>query len=346
VIEWSLDHDDPAVAVRVVSQLIDYWDPSGRNKEAGAWLERGLELWQPPDNAWAARALIALSATNLQSGGLQPARDAAQRAVALADASGDPALASRARTQLAGTAMMADDFDETAAQADEAHRLAEEIGDHALAAFALNCRAVAAFEHGEPDGAQRLFGEAVVHLRAVGDQRNTAVVISNLGIAAMLNGDFAAAEDAFRSAVELFQETGERGRLPGIQTDLADALVLGGHVESAAEQLATALPNAVQLGDTAVVLAALNAAAAVAAAQRDDRTAAVIRGSVEAGAEAQELPLTGPDGVIEARLLQPAAERLGEGAWSAARAQGRALPLERAVDRALAVVVQAPRVTG
>jgi len=346
VIEWSLDHDDPALAVRVASVLIDYWDPSGRNTEARGWLERGIDRWRPPDDAWAARALIAFSATNLQAGDLQRARDAAEQAVALADASGDPSLRSRARTQLAGTAMLADDFEETAVQADEAHRLAEQIGDHALAAFALNCRAVAAFEHGDPDGAQRLFGEAVVHLRTVGDQRNTAVLISNLGIAAVLNGDFAAAEDAFRSAVELFQETGERGRLPGIQTDLADALVLGGAVDAAAEQLATALPNAVQLGDTPVVLAALNAAAAVAAAQGDDRTAAVIRGSVEAEAEAREVPMTGPDGVIEARLLQPAAERLGEAAWSAARAQGRALPLERAVDRALAVVVQAPRVTG
>ena len=100
VIEWSLDGAIPGAAVRIVSLLRDFWDPSGRNAQARGWLERGLELWAPDDAAGEARARMTLGLAAMHSGDLRR-RAASERALELAEGSADSALRSRALTQLA-----------------------------------------------------------------------------------------------------------------------------------------------------------------------------------------------------------------------------------------------------
>ena len=341
VIEWSLELGDPAAAVRIVSLLLDFWDPTGRNQQARGWLERGMSRWSPGDAAVEARAQLALALTSMHSGNLLAARAAAERALELAEQTGDPALRSQALTHLAGVALHEGNFDQTAALAERSERLARELGDRTLIAFALNCVAIAAVVHGDLERAQPLFEETAEHLRAVGDRRNLALVIANLGNVGMDTGDYAAAEDWFAAAIELSEEIGERGRMPGERADLAAAMLVGGKAEAASQPLAAALVDGAAIGDTATVLASVNMTAGLAAALGDDRTAGMLRGCAEAAADDSGLPWSSTDELVESLLLAPAAERLGESAWNAARMRGRALAMPDAVERALAVVLSA-----
>ena len=325
MIEWSLDGGEPGAAVRIVSLLRDFWDPSGRNAQARGWLERGLELWAPDDAAAEAQARMTLGLAAMHSGDLATARSASGRALELAEGSGDPALRSRALTQLANAALAEGSFDETAELAARAELLARKVGDRTLIAFALNCVAIAAAVHGDLVRAQPLFEETAEHLRAAGDRRNLALVIGNLGSLAIETGDYAAAEEWFATAIELSEQIGERGRMPSERADLAAALLLSGKLDRAADQLLAALADGAEIGDTAAVLAGLSAAAGLAAARGDDRSAGMLRGCAEATADDGGLPWSSSDELIEAQLLAAAAERLGEPGWNAARMRGRAM---------------------
>ena len=192
-----------------------------------------------------------------------------------------------------------------------------------------------AYELGEPDRSQRLFEETVQLLRAAGDRRNLALLIGNLGTVALLNGDFAAAEEGFRSAIDLSREMGERGRLPAEHLDVGIAALLRAALEDAAEQLSIALADANESGDAVTVIYAVNATAGLCAARGDDRSAGVLHGAAEAATAERGIEFTASDALITQQLLEPAAQRVGSAAWDMARAEGRSLTLDAALDRAL-----------
>jgi predicted ATPase len=341
-IEWSLDHDQPEAAVRIVSLLVDYWDATGPYEEVVRWLERGLAAAGDLDAEWDARANLALSLAALHTGDPRTARRTGERAVTSANQTGNATVRSRALHGLAGVAIAEEDFDQGGELAEQALTLADEAGDLVLRAFAQNCLAISAFEHGDPERAQQLFSEVTENLRRAGDRRDSSIVISNLGVAALLNEDFDAAADTFRTAIALSEELSERGRIAGQRIDLAIALSLQASADAATIQLGMALPEASAVGDVRGLLSAVLCSAGVCALRGDDRNAVVLLGSVMAASEDHEYPIGGPDAMMVDHLLSPAAERLGEARSNAALLQGRAVPLRDAAARALELILPAP----
>ena len=335
-VTWSLDNGEPATALRIVATLIDFWDAHGRYREVREWLERGLEALPAGAVELRSRVLLTAGLTALHGGGdLPAARAATAESIELSRRLDDPALTSRGLSQLAGIAMVEGRFEETIELGEQAAALARGIGDEVLTAFALNCVAVGAYELGEPDRSQRLFEETVQLLRAAGDRRNLALLIGNLGTVALLNGDFAAAEEGFRSALDLSREMGERGRLPAEHLDVGIAALLRVALEDAAEQFSIALADANESGDAVTVIYAVNATAGLCAARGDDRSAGVLHGAAEAATAERGMEFTASDALITQHLLEPAAQRVGSAAWDMARAEGRSLALDAALDRAL-----------
>ena len=338
-IEWALDHDQPQVALRIVSLLTDYWDATGPYEEVQRWLERGLADAGDLDPDWDARANIALELAAVQGGALVTARQAAERAVAAAELTDDPRLLSRALHGLASVAVAEEDYDQTGLLAERALTAAQQTDDRTLTAFAQNCLAISAFEHDDPELAQQLFSEAAENLRAAGDRRNTGIVIANLGVAATLNEDYEAAVETFRTAIALSEELGERGRIGGQRIDLAIALALQRSADKAADQLVRALPDVAAVGDVRSLISAVICSACVCAFRGDDHTAGVLIGSAQAAAEDHNYPLGGPDVVMQEQLAAPAADRLGDSAWKAALLRGRSLPLSDAANQSLDILL-------
>ena len=333
---WSLDNGEPATALRIVATLIDFWDAHGRYREVREWLERGLETLPAGEVELRSRVLLTAGLTALHGGGDLPAAKAATaESIKLSRQLDDPALTSRGLSQFAGIAIVEGRFEETIELGEQAAALARGISDDGLTAFALNCVAVGAYELGETDRSQRLFEETVQLLRAAGDRRNLALLIGNLGTVALLNGDFAAAEEGFRSALDLSREMGERGRLPAEHLDVGIAALLRAALEDAAEQLSIALADADESGDAVTMIYAVNATAGLCAARRDDRSAGVLHGAAEAATAERGIEFTASDELIAQQLLEPAAQRVGSAAWDMARAEGRSLTLDAALNRAL-----------
>src|SRR4051794_20026117 len=333
---WSLHNGEPAIALRIVTTLVDFWDAHGRYREVREWLERGLEALPVGELNLRSRGLLTAGMAALHGGGdLPSAKVAAAESIELSRQLSDPALTSRGLSQLAGIAMVEGRFEETIELGEQAAELARGIGDDVLAAFALNCIAVGAYELGETDRSQRLFEETVLLLRAAGDRRNLALLIGNLGTVALLNGDFAAAEEGFRSALDLSREMGERGRLPAEHLDVGIAALLRGRLGAAARQISIARADANETGDAVTVIYAVNATAGLCAARGDDRSCGVLHGAAEAATAERGIEFTASDALIAQHLLEPAAQRVGPAAWDMARAEGRSLALDLALDRAL-----------
>lgn len=83
------------------------------------------------------------------------------------------------------------------------------------------------------------------------------------------------------------------------------------------------------------VIYAVNATAGLCAARGDDRSAGVLHGAAEAATAERGIEFTASDALITQQLLEPAAQRVGSAVWDMARAEGRSLALDAALDRAL-----------
>jgi tetratricopeptide (TPR) repeat protein len=250
----------------------------------------------------------------------------------LARRSGETRITSRALSQLAGIAMLEGAFEQTAELAEAGAAVAADAGDDAMRAFALNILAIARYELGDTTAAEELFAETAELLRAAGDLRDLAILQGNLGGAALLSGEYARARGLFESALALSGELGDRGRLPSHHQGMGIAALLEGSLDEAASHLSIALVDGRQVGDMPTVISALTSVAGLMAARGRDRSAGILRGAAERAMRSQGLTLSGPDVLVDERLLDPLS---GTDAWPAAHAEGALMPLDKAIDVAV-----------
>jgi len=150
---WSLDHDEPGIALRIADTLWWYWWFRGESAEGHAWLERAL----------------------------------------VADHRDDLARRARCCNGLAGLSWSLGDFDAAETHGEEARRLALDVGDAVVAARATNTLGLIALSRGDAARAHTLFTESVALNRIVDmpeDVRrwNLAIAIDNLGSASHVLG--------------------------------------------------------------------------------------------------------------------------------------------------------------
>jgi non-specific serine/threonine protein kinase len=236
------------------------------------------------------------------------------------------------------------DYRAARALALECAAIARMLGDRATLAHALDRQAYAAMGEGDVTAARALWEESVALFRSVDDRPGLAIVLIHLGIAVQREGDLTRAMALQRESAALAQAIGERSTLAVALMDLANVARLQGNPEEAGARLKEALTVAAELGYPYQVLGPLEALAVVAARTGDATRAARLFGAVEALRSSSATPtgMTINRGLtITADLLAEARAALGEPAFAAAWAEGRAMTLEQAVAAALAVTVAA-----
>jgi predicted ATPase/class 3 adenylate cyclase len=328
----ALAGDNPEVALRIASALIDFWDSRGAYAEVGGWLREGLRRADEVPAGVRAKASLAAGLAAYHSGDPDEARDLTASSLNLAKEAGDARVTSRALSQLAGIAMLEGAFDQTVELAEAGVAAAVEAGDDAMQAFALNILAIGRYELGERTQAEELFEQTVALLRAAGDLRDLAILQGNLGSAALLSGEYPRARTLFESALALAQELGDRGRLPSHHQGMGIAALLDGSLEEAAAHLSAALVDGRQVGDMPTVISALTSVAGLMAARGDERQAGMLRSAAEEASRTHGLALSGADVLVDQRFLDP----LGDSdEWAVAAEAGAAMTLDEAVDAAL-----------
>jgi predicted ATPase/DNA-binding NarL/FixJ family response regulator len=252
-LEWTLEHDQAELGLRLAAAAFSLWLYNGHYREGLAWLER---LLAAPTTAAAhgarANALTVDAQLQMTLGDFARAHERGQAALEAQQARGDAQGIALALTTLGNAALMRGDLALAGAlHADAARRLREvggkvnvinlgqlalvacEFGDASHAreliaeieaigearrdpfalASAANSRGQLAAAKGDAAGAVRLFEHAVAIVRSTGNRQGTLVALTNLGHARFDEGQLGAALEAFGEAVELAYHSGERVRL-------------------------------------------------------------------------------------------------------------------------------------
>jgi adenylate cyclase len=135
---------------------------------------------------------------------------AAERAVALAPASGASTLAVGAYRQWAWALLLQGDYAASQRQASASLELARATGDRRGEGLALGTQGAIAWYQGDYAAALSAYEQSLRICREIGNRQGEGLVLGNLGLAASAQGDYAAARSAYEQSLRICREIGDR----------------------------------------------------------------------------------------------------------------------------------------
>ncbi|HLV99393.1 MAG TPA: tetratricopeptide repeat protein [Ktedonobacterales bacterium] len=301
---WAQEQGEAEIGLRLAVALTWFWVRRGHLREGRAWLEGLLavaagevEAARPGGGVAAVRAKALLNAGMfaLTMGAYATAQTQLEQARALAQASGDVRTARQALTNLGRVASDQGDLERAAALYTDSLALARELGDQQEIVAVLTNLGHVASKQGDLERAVALYADALARARQRGDRDQLALCLNNLGDVARRRGEVAQAEGLTREALTVYWELRDPRRCAMVLESLAVSASAAGQGERAARLMGAATALRERLGTPLPARSVAEVEQAVAAARA----------------------------------------ALGEEAWAAAYAAGRALSLEQAILEAL-----------
>ena len=191
-----------------------------------------------------------------------------------------------------------------------------------------------AYSRGEYREALERYEEATRQLRVIGDDVRLAVVLANMGSVANMLGDLDSSAALTGEAVELSRKANDNDGLAIALHNLARTELRRGHEPRAGELMREALAIAIELGYRELVAYCLAGIAELTAAE-DPRRAARVLGTSDALFEELGVPMGDEEREGYERTVERLGVELGAEAFTALRAEGRALSAEEASREAL-----------
>jgi predicted ATPase/DNA-binding CsgD family transcriptional regulator len=296
VMSWALAEEEAGIVARLGWALRRFWLLHGHQAEGRRWMEALLERDVPPSS----RSRVALVA----------------------------ALMSHAQG----------DYQACEGYAPEALAVARQVGDEPCAAYALTLLGLAQMRRGNVEGATARFEESLPLLRRSGEEQTVPLVLVWLGSVSLVDGEREHATRMFEEALVLARQRGDRLGTNIALYSLAQTALSEANFGPAARFLEEGLPSSRQMGDQANLSYFLEGLAVVAGARGEALRAARMLGAANGSMEAAGAPVYNyymPDRTLYERSLAAARARLGEEAFAAALAEGRAMTPEQAVEYAL-----------
>ena len=294
---WALTDGDTDTALRLAGGIVRFWAARGALTERREVLATALGAGAGSPGP-RVNALQAAGVMAAEGGDFDAAGDHFNAALHLARAVSDRARVARLQSNLGTLAMYAGDHEQAVRRYEEAAVISREIGDPLGLSLVTQNLAIAHDGVGRRDRAIALLEESVELARRAGDPAHTASALRTLA-RVLLAGD----ADRAR-AMELIRES---------------------------------LSHSLSLGDRPGMIECLETVAGEAAHEGDARTGALLVGAAEA-ARAAAGAIRQPDETAWVEETTASLRSaLGPEAFETARAEGVALPLEAAAERALAV---------
>jgi predicted ATPase len=324
-----LDHDDPALALRLALGLFLFWYKRGHVREGRDALVAALDLALPEPSAMRAGALdwTGYFCNELGDDG----RPFADRAVACAREAAAPGALALA---LCHSVAYADGLEEAVALLDEARVLAESAGDRLVLGIALNNLGVMTEQSGDGERACALFEESYRVRAEMGDLAWMSLSLSNLADTAMDLGQVARARAAATQALELAREVGDRRHTCQAVGSLAWIALDEGHPDEARERFVEALGLAHEISNVPNVRLALQGLATVEAVSGEGLLAARLAAVAEPEVHGNTFITPTQSALLERHLAAAQAET-DPAEWERAWREGRALTLDEATARVL-----------
>jgi len=286
--------------------------------------DRGLEL------------AAALSWFWLKRGYLGEGRQWLERALA-ADGGAPRGLQAEAFNGLGTLTFFLGDYAATRQSLETSMALGREAGDMGQVATSLGLQAILALETGDIARSARLAAEGRIVATASGEPWRQAPALECLAYEAMHAGDYDRACTMTEEALELLRNLGDKWAIAIHLSDLAVFRLLQGHYEQTEALCAEAIALCHEWADRLLIAYCLAYLAGAHAAQDRGLRAARLWGAMHGLLESVASPLQeSVKTLIGDRYMDRVKESLGQEAFHAALAEGRAMSLTQAVQYALA----------
>ena len=247
----------------------------------------------------------------------------------------DVRLRARAEAALAFTAYRQGDYPASREAAKRAIVLAEEVGDLRAFAAALNYLASTELAEGHVDKARSLLAQATEAYRVNGDDRGVVVSLINLGDLELRAAAYTEAVDLTLEAIELLRPFGDPTLMHVAHLNIATACVQLGRVDEAEKHGRESLQIAREMADMVGISCSVRVFAALAAHRGDGERSARLLGAAERVRVDIELSLEPSEVELQADIVGRLEQLLSPDRLSSALEAGKSLSSEAAVDYAL-----------
>jgi non-specific serine/threonine protein kinase len=303
---WARERGEAETSLRLVAAIFRFWMVRGHLREGRAWVDGLLTLGS--------------GMTDVESQDV-----------------GAGSAAAWVRALLAAGVLALYQGDEAAARIWLAQAAARgrAVGDLRTAANALSSLGVVAMHQGDMEQAGARIEESLALMREVGERRGIAAVLVNLGIVVYLQDDLKRAAASFTEALAVARQVGDRDLIATALANLSSVALRQGEVVQAEELGREALALYWELGDPRRCAVGLEALASTAGMAGYGARAARLLGTAAALRDALGAPLPPHEWADVEQAVSASRARLGEEAWAAALAAGRALSLQAVIAEAL-----------
>jgi predicted ATPase/DNA-binding XRE family transcriptional regulator len=293
---WALDADDGATCVRMGWTLWYFWWARSYHREGRRWMEEVLKCTLPP--ALRGRALVVAGTLAWGHGDYERCGRYSAEGLEVSQQAGDELGAAWARVGLGLSAMSRSDYEAATSHLQEALRSFRQLDEGYGVAHVTNFLGMVAMMHGDEGRATPMFEEGLAAARRIGDRSSTYIALYNLAQAALSRSDYDGAASLFEEGVTLSE----------------------------------------QMRDRANIAYCLEGLAVVANARGEAERSGRLIGAAEGLHEAVGVPVYlyyEPHRSRYERTVSAVRSQLGEEAFEAAWAEGRAMTFEQAVAYAL-----------
>jgi predicted ATPase len=298
---------------------------------AQAYLSEGLALFRAlDDRAGIAAALNELGGFERWRGAYATAHAYHQESLALYRELGDQVGYGSSLYQLASIAQSQGDLDSARLYYGESMELFEQLGARGDWAWALQNVGATAAHQGDFAAAEAAFAESTAAFYALGDQSGIAWSCYNRGFAALNRGD-AAAYALLSEGLALFRAVDDTWGVSWSLTMLGAAAITRGVLDRARDWLQEGLTLHQQVVSTRGIIYSIEGFAQLAAACEQAERAARLFGAAEVLRAQIAATLYPAERPAYDRRIAAIRTRLGEMAFAAAWAAGRAMSLDQAI---------------
>ncbi len=334
-LDWCQETDDAEPGLRLASALEWFWTARGHLSEGRQRL--GAALSRATDQRTEARARALHAAGWLAGVHGDPAaqRALAEEGLAIHRELGDERGVSGALAHLGQAARAQGQYSTARALFEETLAIRRRLGDKHGIAYALGNLGLVASQEGDYSAARPLIEESLAIHRELGSKRGLALSLTRLGLVASSQGHHAAAQVLLEESLAIQLDSGE-GRMVAIAlSDLGLVSWRRGDHSRARALLEESLAMQRKVQEKRMIALCLERLAGVSATEGRPTEGAQLFGAAEALREAMGAPLAPVEQDEYDRSVAAAREALGEEAFEAAWAEGRAMTMEEAIAYAL-----------
>jgi predicted ATPase/class 3 adenylate cyclase len=336
VIERALHQGKVDVVLRLCGALDMFWHARGHVAEAARWLEAALDAGTDAVSPLVrAKTLCSLGTIAALKGDQARADLLLDESIELFRQLPETRDLSYALDAKSEVATAHGDLRRARECAEEAVAVAQRSGDWYRTTSSLDRLAYVALFQGDNAEARRLMNEALRAAREAEQARPIARCLVSLGWLLLLEGESAEAVRLCEEGLDLIRDTND----PKVSSELLHTLGVArlglGDRGGAADALREALVLAHGLGITPYVRGCFDGLAAVSGADGDPRRSAFLRAVADCLCEVSAEARTEQEEALYGQYVLRACSSIGEEAWTAARAEGRAKSLEEAIQYAL-----------